>query len=346
MKVAVVYNEPAPNRPDSVDVLEEVKYVTGGLGKLGFEHRQFAIGGKDTSVAKPESPQGGNGSPFSISESIFYLMLGLKQYRPHVIVNLVEGIEENHLYQHFFTILLEFLKYPFTGSGYETMLTTTDKIIFKSLMNRFRILTPGHTEYRGSLKRISIAPPWIVKPALEDASVGIETSSVFRDAGEIARALPAIYKRHSRQPLMIEQYIEGREFNVSLLELPDGTVEVLPVAEIIFRNWPKELPKIVGYRAKWDKRSFEYSNTVRKMNPDDAPLSEIRSISLNCWKVFDLQGYARVDLRLDADGRIYVLEINANPCISEDSGFVAALQAAGYSDADFVKILISDARRE
>ncbi|UCD35961.1 MAG: hypothetical protein JSU90_03775, partial [Nitrospiraceae bacterium] len=130
------------------------------------------------------------------------------------------------------------------------------------------------------------------------------------------------------------------EFNVSLMEKPGGTVEVLPVAEIIFHEWPREAPMIVGYKAKWDRKSFEYTHTSRQFEPGDMRLDVLRSTALQCWKVFKLKGYARVDIRVGEDNRAYVLEANANPCISPDSGFVAALKEAGYSGPDFVKTMI------
>jgi D-alanine-D-alanine ligase len=131
----------------------------------------------------------------------------------------------------------------------------------------------------------------------------------------------------------VEEFIGGREFNVSLL---GGRTEpeVLPLAEIIFRNYEPGRPRIVDYKAKWLPGSFEYENTIRTFPDlsDDKTLAEnLVRTTLDTWKCLELNGYARIDIRVDHSGQVYVLEANANPCISPDSGFVAAAETAGYS---------------
>jgi D-alanine-D-alanine ligase len=103
--------------------------------------------------------------------------------------------------------------------------------------------------------------------------------------------------------------------------------------------------QIVGYRAKWDEQSFEYQHTFRRVafSPNDGLLLEqLADLTLRCWRVFDLRGYARVDFRVDAAGRPWVLEVNANPCLAPDSGFVAATQQAGYEFTQVVRRIIAD----
>ena len=124
-----------------------------------------------------------------------------------------------------------------------------------------------------------------------------------------------------------------------------GQPVVLPIAEIKFIDFPVEKPKIVGYRAKWDEDSFEFKNTVRHFvdeKKEETLSNQIKQICLKCWEVFDLRGYARVDFRMDENGRLYVLEINANPCISADSGFVAAANKMGLRTKEIVNFIIKD----
>lgn len=326
MKVAVVYNEPVHGRPDSDDILDEVGLITASLNELGYDHLVFPLGDVNKS--------------FTVSESIFYLLLGLKKYSPHVIFNIVEGIMDNPDYQYCMPLVFEHSNYLFTGSGHEAILTTTDKVISKRIMDTFKIPTPPYQEYRGRKLSITIPPPWIRKPAIEDASVGIDENAFFRDMDSLMDDLPLSYSKYGNRPLIVEQYIDGREFNVSLLEKRDGTVEVLPVAEMLFEGWPEEKPMIVGYSAKWDKDSFEYRHTIRSFGSNGLPLDAIRDTALKCWKVFNIKGYARVDMRMDGDGRLYVIEVNTNPCIAPDSGLIAAAKEAGYEPSDIVKELI------
>ena len=330
MKVAVIYNEPVKGKPDSEDVLDEVNFVVSLLSEARHSHKLFPI--RCVSSA-------------SLNEAVFYLMFQLKKYKPDIIFNLVEGVNDDPVYQQFFVLLFEYLGYPYTGSGYSAMLSTSDKSIAKTLMNGKNIVTPVYDEYRGVNKGVMSKPPWIVKPALEDASIGIDETSVYRNKKNMMSALPGIYERHGRQTLIIEQYINGREFNVSLLEQPGGKVEVLPVAEIVFTEWPEDKPMIVGYSAKWDKNSFEHRHTERRFHPPDVKLDVLERVALKCWKVFKLNGYARVDIRLAEDNTVYVLEINANPCISPDSGFIAAVREAGYTDSYFINTVLEVSMR-
>lgn len=340
MKVAIVCNSPVPGKPDSEDVLEQVRLVSGALKALGHDFRIFQVG-----AAHERRAPFGSEVAAPASESPFFLLLGLKKYGPHVVFNLVEDTPSEQVFQHHYTALFELFDYHFTGSKYEAVLSTNDKAVSKFIMGIFNIPTPRHQLYRGVRERLEVPLPCIIKPSREDASVGIDDFSVFRDDSSLWKALPAAYREHGGQPMLIEQFVEGREFNVSLLETADGEVEVLPVAEMAFVDWPEGKPRIVGYRAKWDAGSFEHRNTSRRFSPQDAPLDRLEQVSRKCWKVFNLRGYARVDLRLAGDGSIYVLEVNANPCVSPDSGFVAALKEAGYAEADFVARALGAALR-
>ncbi len=343
MKVAVIYNEPVKGKPDSEDVLDEVNFAVSLLSEAGHNHKLFPI--RCVSGSNGGNSTGPKNASASLNEAVFYLMFQLKKYKPDVIFNLVEGVNDDPVYQQFFVLLFEYLRYPFTGSGYSAILSTSDKSIAKTIMNGFNISTPVYDEYRGGNKGVTGKPPWIVKPALEDASIGIDETSIFSNKKKMLAALPRIYERHGRQTLIVEQYIDGREFNVSLLEQPGGQVEVLPVAEIVFNEWPENKPMIVGYSAKWDKDSFEHRNTERRFNPPNVRLDVLEHTALKCWKVFRLKGYARVDIRLAEDNTVYVLEINANPCISPDSGFIAALREAGHPESYFINTVLEVSMR-
>ncbi len=142
-----------------------------------------------------------------------------------------------------------------------------------------------------------------------------------------------------------EAYIEGREFNVAIISDKNGG-RVLPIAEMLFRDYTSDKPKIVDYKAKWVADSFEYNNTIRKFDfaPEDAGLiTALREIALRCWELFGLRGYARVDFRVDNNGKPWVLEINTNPCLSPEAGFAAALEEAGIKFHEAVNLIIQNA---
>ena len=142
----------------------------------------------------------------------------------------------------------------------------------------------------------------------------------------------------------IEDFIDGREFNISVLAGKDGP-EVLPPAEIVFVDYDENKPRIVDFKAKWETESFEYINTVREF-PGEKLNSKLgrnlKEAALECWNLFGLKGYARVDVRTDSNDDVYVIEVNANPCISPDSGFVAATKQAGYPFINVLQRIIND----
>ena len=143
-----------------------------------------------------------------------------------------------------------------------------------------------------------------------------------------------------------EQYIDGREFNLALLG-PAADPMLLPVAEMCF-SYPPGKPRIVGYKAKWEPGSFEYKNTFRRFDIPEADrglLDDLRQLARRCWDLFGLNGYARVDFRVDATGQPWVLEVNANPCLSADSGFVAACREAGLSAGEVAERIVDHSCR-
>ncbi|MCC8165280.1 MAG: D-alanine--D-alanine ligase, partial [Planctomycetes bacterium] len=153
--------------------------------------------------------------------------------------------------------------------------------------------------------------------------------------------------RHG-EPFFAERFIDGREFNLSLIENESGGVTVLPEAEIRFENFPAGKPAIVGYQAKWVEDSPEYIGTTRSFEfppSDDTLRKNLKKAAVRCWRIVGLRGYARVDFRVDNLGNIAILEANANPCISPDAGFAAAAERGGMSYGDMVEHIARAALR-
>ena len=192
----------------------------------------------------------------------------------------------------------------------------------------------------------ALRPPCIIKSVWEHASRGLDDENVIRegDSSLVRERLQEFIARTGR-PHFAEQYIDGREFNVPLLDGP-GSPRVLPMAEIDFSGFPADKPRIVGHRAKWHESSFEYNNTPRsfRVRQHDRQLVEsLQRLALQCWWLFDLRGYVRVDFRVDRAGQPWILEINANPCLSLDAGFAAALAEAGISYDEAIGRIVQSA---
>ena len=142
-----------------------------------------------------------------------------------------------------------------------------------------------------------------------------------------------------------ELYIDGREFNLSLLAGNTGP-EVLPPAEILFHDYPPDMAKVVDYRSKWVEDSFEYLHTPRSFDfskKDEPLIQRLKDMAIHCWNIFGLRGYARVDFRVDENSQPWILEVNTNPCLSPDGGFSAAVEQAGLTFNQAIERIVQDA---
>jgi D-alanine-D-alanine ligase len=264
---------------------------------------------------------------------------------PQVVFNLVEALAGVGSRASVFPRLFERLGVAYTGSGPGAMDLTTDKPSCKRRLVEAGIDTPPWAKWRDSkgLARL-IGRAVIIKPTTEDASMGIEDASVARD--EDARGLIRTMARRSallQRKVFAETYVPGREINVSLLAGAAGEEpEVLPPAEITFEGFPPDKPHIVGYDAKWQQDSFAYRHTPRRFldAADDVLRRQLASVAVRCWHECGLRGYGRVDFRVDADSRPWVIEVNANPCLADDAGFMAAAHEAELSAAQVVDRLL------
>lgn len=318
-KVILLFNKLSDQpKDDESDVIRQMNYVTKALRILGYTPYRV---------------------PFSID--IKEAMDRIRKINPYVIFNLVEMVEGTGAMLYFGPAILEYLGFPYTGVPLAPMFITTSKILTKKMLNLWNI--PTSDWYM--MDQVDLLKPgetYIVKPIWEDGSLGLDENSVFtgRDKKFIRNM-----KKFDKKIHFIEKFIEGREFNLSILGGKKGP-QVMPPAEILFKDYPEGKPRVVGYNAKWTENSFEYNHTPRtfRHSSDDQPLlDELVRIALQSWYEFELRGYVRVDFRVDRDNRPFVLEINGNPCIAPESGFVAATRQAGMKFPDVVKRIIEDA---
>jgi D-alanine-D-alanine ligase len=201
-------------------------------------------------------------------------------------------------------------------------------------------------EQNGFISKKEISGQYLIKSSWEHASIGLDENSLISDTNK-ANILKEMKLREEKLggSCYAEAYIEGREFNVALISDKAG-VKVLPIAEMLFKDYAPDKLKIVDYKAKWEEDSFEYNNTIRNFTFDDDDsrlISSLREISLQCWNIFSLRGYARVDFRVDVNGKPWVLEVNTNPCLSPDAGFAAALEQAAIKYHEAIGLIIDNA---
>jgi len=264
-----------------------------------------------------------------------------------VVFNLTESLEGSDSGAVSIPALLDGLGVPYTGTRAAGLAIANDKCAAKRLMRRSGLPTAawfpdgtGPTDFRPGR--------YIVKARFEHASLGIEDDALL-DLADATAARTAVARRAARlgRPCFAERFIDGREFNLALLEGSDG-VAVLPPAEIDFSAFPPGKPRLVGYSAKWHADSFDYHHTPRRFDFEsgDAPLIDtLVDLALASFESFDLKGYARVDFRVGSDGPM-ILEVNANPCLAPDAGFAAALARAGIAYAAAIDHILTCALSE
>jgi len=280
----------------------------------------------------------------AIRDEILTVIHWLKEIRPDVVFNLCESVYGNTCWEMNIPALLDLFRIPYTGSSPLTLGLCQDKGKVKDILLSQGILTPRYKIFdRGADHLKGDVFPIIVKPLHEDGSLGISGESVVFDDEALRRQIQYVIEMY-RQPALVEEFIDGRELNVGLLET-NGKVEALPISEIDYSEFPEGVPRICGYEAKWVTESSEYQKS-KPICP--APLEgvikkRVEHIAVKVFKLFGCRDYARVDFRLDRNGKIYVLEVNPNPDISPGSGMNRAIKAQGMTNTEFVGGLLEKA---
>jgi D-alanine-D-alanine ligase len=316
-RCCIIFNQPREDAlADELDVLDQVEYIEQHLSMLGVETYRRGI------------------TPDFIRE-----IESVAAEKPDFVFNLVESINNKGELCYFIPALLNMHNIPYSGNPLEAMFITTSKLLTSRALQKHDINNPG-CFLPSECDKLIPGNKYIIKPVWEDGSLGITADSVFTYSSEKNSWLSGFRDTH----WLIEEFIDGREFNISLLAGENGP-EVMPAAEMMFHNYSDDMPRIVDFRAKWEEGTFEFENTKREFPGEKLNKildGRIRNAALQCWEVFGLKGYARVDMRVDKDDNPYVIEVNANPCLSPDSGFASATRAAGYNFNYVVRRIIND----
>jgi D-alanine-D-alanine ligase len=317
---AVILHNPVGegDDPSTSDVLAQVELVAQGLKALGIPHQALAVPDWKPWLHVSADPG-----------TIVFNLMEAPPGVPHVHPAAAAA--------------LELLGTSFTGSPAGALWLTTDKLATRALLaaEGLPVAPGGRLDPENAEILDSVPGPWILKPACEDASLGLEGDPVCSTREEALARAKALMERFPGQNVVIETYLTGREINVSML-----AGKILPVAEIVFEDFPEGMSRVVGYEAKWQEDSFAYVHTVRRFpeDPSDAVLlKRIGEIAEAAWKVCGLRGYARIDFRLDEHEHPYILEVNANPCLAADAGFMAAAAKAGLPPEDVIGRILEDA---
>jgi D-alanine-D-alanine ligase len=315
--VLILYNQPVlpPHHPEAEsehEILDTVEVVAKALLAAEFHVSRLGIG------HDPEA-----------------LLHGLRTARPQAVFNLFEGTGDDGNTEAYVAGLLEWLGIPFTGSSCRTLSVARSKPLTKALLQGAGLPTPGFQVIdKLPMPECLLDWPVIIKPATQDASVGLDQGSVVTDQVRLQERVALLLQSYG-PPVLVEQYIQGRELNVSLIEAPEP--RVLPISEVLFTATEPGYWPIVTYDAKWRPGSRDYESTPAQYPAQVAPMlaEQLGAIGRQAFRLLGCRDYARVDFRVRASDEPLILEVNPNPDLSPTAGLTGGLTSAGLTHAQF-----------
>jgi len=318
MKITLLHNADALEPP--VDpVLDQ---LTGALRALGHE--------VDT---------------LPVDRDVLPIVTQLQSVRPDLVVNLAESFDDKSALDSSVTALLNLLGLRYTGSSPAGLIAAGDKSLTKKILSFHGIQTPQFaTLYRGAVDWAGdLTFPVIVKPPQEDASLGITSASVVREIKDLFDRIGELQLEY-QGPVLVEQYIEGREFYVGVLG--NVNVEALPIIELDFSGFPADRPRIASWAAKWGEdgegsgAEFAGTKSIFPEGLDPELVSRMQKVAIDSFQALRLRDYARIDLRVSPEGEIYVIEVNPNCYLEKESEFARAAQKSGLEYQDLIARII------
>ena len=309
----------------------------------GYTEEEILEWKSEYDVVTTLKEMGHNVVPVGVSDDLGKIRRVLVEHKPHVAFNMLEEFHGVGVYDHHVVSYLELMRQPYTGCNPRGLLLSHDKSLAKKILTFHRIANPKfQVSHIGKKFRISTKAeyPLLVKSVSEDASLGITNASIVYDEKQLNARIAQVQTELATDAL-VEEYIEGRELYVGVLG--NRRLTVLPIWEMIFKNAVPGTPMIATSRVKWD---FEYQKklgieTREAKNLDNDTVRNIRNTVKRVYRALSLSGYARMDLRLTEDGRIYVLEANPNPNLSYGEDFAESAEKMGISYEQLLSRIIS-----
>jgi D-alanine-D-alanine ligase len=281
--------------------------------------------------------------PLGVKSDLGVLRSAVEDWKPHIAFNLLEEFDGVAVYDQNVVSYLELLHVPYTGCNPRGLMLARDKALSKKLFSFHRIPFPDFMvvpQGRTAKRPKGLSFPLIVKSVTEEASHGISQASIVQDDDKLKERVSFIHENIGTGAL-IERYIEGREFYVGVMG--NGHVHVLPVWELIMDKLPDDARRIATERVKWS-RAYQDKYGIRSEEARNLPegkAEEIQHLAKRVYRALGLSGYARIDVRMDAAGSVYVLEANPNPQISHDEDFSDSAEKDGYPYKDLLQELLN-----
>jgi len=288
---------------------EDREEITDALTKLGHEPFYHVLDGR--------------------SQSLY----GLGKCGADLVFNLTESYAGDDTKEMNVAAYMDLLGITYTGAGPHAHFLAQDKATAKKMFHFHDIRTPYFaTAYRGNIDHAhDVKFPLIVKPQLEDGSIGIDAEAVVSSVKELMERVEYVQNEFDT-PALIEEYIEGREIYAAILGSYEKT-EVLPLVELDLSKLPEGTPKIASRDVKFERESRAYKLTKSKIaeDLDEATVQKLSDTALAAYRAVKLRDYGRIDMRLTPEGEVYVIEANPNPWLSSRHEFAMAAKKSGRS---------------
>ncbi|HEY7193560.1 MAG TPA: hypothetical protein VH439_07435 [Gemmatimonadales bacterium] len=329
MKVAVIFDSLHPEWEDAAfkreveEKIEEAEYDVA---------RALMAGGHDVLM-------------IGIGDDVAPLLKKLADFQPKLVFNGCEGFRKNARHEYAIAALLDMYGYRYTGSSPTALLVARNKSLTKKILAYHGIRVPAFAEFHEGDRLVrpsELRFPLIVKPLLEDASIGIAQASVVEDDDSLSQRVEFIHAKY-HQAAIVEELVDGREVYVGLIGNDD--LEVLPLTEMTFGEPEIGEHRIATYKAKWDEdyRKKKKIKNVFAKGVSEALTLRIGEICSTAFHALWLQDYGRVDVRLAHDDEVYVLEVNPNPFIAAEHEMAEAAEKSGLKYNAFIQRIVDEA---
>jgi len=281
----------------------------------------------------------------AVEDDIAPIRTTIHDWKPHIAFNLLEEFANNVSLDYYVVSYLDMLKVPYTGCNPRGLLLARDKALSKKLLTYHRVKVPRFRVFRRG-RAVSVVNarklpyPMVVKSLLEQGSVGIAQASFVNNAEELAERVVQVQDMTDGDAIA-EQYIDGRELYLTVLG--NKRLQVLPIRELVFSGFAEGEPRIATYKVKWDPKYRERHGIDYQFvrNLPSGMAENLPKLGKRIYRILELSGYARIDLRLDKNGVVYVLEANPNAALAENEDMAFSAEKAGMNYPRFIQRLLN-----
>jgi len=267
----------------------------------------------------------------------------VESWQPHIVLNLLEDFYNIPTFDQNVVSYLELLRVPYTGCNPRGLMLARDKALSKKLLAYHRVPSAEFAVFpigRKVRRSQRLKFPLIVKSLVKEASAGLSQASIVDSDEKLVERVRFMHE-HIGTDAIAEQYIDGRELYVGVIG--NHRLQVFPVWELLFKNWPEDAARIATDRVK-SSRAYQKKRGITTEEAADLAPALVESLQRVCKRVYrdlGLSGYARIDLRLSAEGKFYVLEANPNPQLAYGEDFAESAERAGVSYADLIQRIVN-----